>query len=294
MSSVTASYLAQKQSLPWQAKAVYTARRIIEFCDSTDDLAYVAFSGGLDSTVLLDIARTVRPDIPAVFIDTGVEYPEIREFIRATSDVTVVKPKKSFVEIVNTYGYPVISKEQSQFISEYRNTNSSTLRDLRWNGRGATGKSKISEKWKPLAMSEYKISDRCCHYLKKEPSKRYEKLTGRKPIVGTRADESSLRRSEYLKHGCNALQGSRIISRPMSIWTHEDVWNYINHKGIPYAKIYDMGYDRTGCYACGFGCHLNTPNKFQLMAKTHPKLHAHCMDTLGLRKIFSFIGVACD
>lgn len=290
---LTGAFLAQKQSLPMEAKAIYSARRIIEFYEELEGMVYIAFSGGLDSTVTLDIARSVRPDIPAVFIDTGVEYPEIREFVRTIDNVIYVKPKKTFQEIIEQYGYPVVSKEQAQCIAEYRNTKSEKLRNTRWNGN-AYGRDKISEKWKFLVNAPFKISDRCCYYLKKEPVKRYGKETGRKGIIGTRAAESSRRTIDYLKFGCNSFDSKRVLSRPLSIWTHKDIWAYIKHKNLPYSKIYDMDYDRTGCYACGFGCHLNSPNKFQIMKKTHPKLHEHCMSRLGIRKVFNFMGVPVE
>ena len=72
---------------------------------------YVSFSGGKDSTVLLDIARRLYPDIPAVFSDTGLEYPEIKEFVKTFPNVTIVRPKHSFKEILTKYGYPIISKQ---------------------------------------------------------------------------------------------------------------------------------------------------------------------------------------
>lgn len=39
---------------------------------------YLSFSGGKDSTVLMDIARQIDNRILAVFVDTWLEYPQIR------------------------------------------------------------------------------------------------------------------------------------------------------------------------------------------------------------------------
>lgn len=288
------SYLIQKQSLPMAAKAILSARRVMQFYEQMEGQIYVAFSGGLDSTVLLDIVWSIYPDTPAVFIDTGVEYPEIRKFVKSFGDrVEWIRPKKTFKQIICEYGYPIISKEQSQFLAEYRNTASEKLKDIRWNGN-KHNRGKISEKWKFLADAPFKISDRCCHYLKKEPAKRYEKHTGRKPVVGVRAEESSLRAQEYIRHGCNSFATERAVSKPLSVWLHQDILAYIKEKHLPYSSIYDMGYDRTGCAFCGYGCHMNTPNKFQIMKRTHPKLHKYCMDVLGMREVFAFWGVPCE
>ena len=61
--------------------------------------------------MLLDIVRRLYPDVPAVFSDTGLEYPEIKEFVKTFPNVTIVRPKHSFKEILTKYGYPIISKE---------------------------------------------------------------------------------------------------------------------------------------------------------------------------------------
>ena len=74
---------------------------------------FVSFSGGKDSTVLLDIVRKNYPNIKAVFFDTGLEYPEIRDFVKTFDNVEWVKPKKTFKEIILKWGYPFISKEVS-------------------------------------------------------------------------------------------------------------------------------------------------------------------------------------
>lgn len=255
-----------------------------------DGMVYVAFSGGLDSTVLLDIARSVRPDIPAVFVDTGIEYPEIRDFVKTVDNVVWVRPKKPFTQIIQEYGFPVISKEQAQYIDVYRTTKSDKLRETRWSGNKHK-RGKISEKWKFMVDAPFKISDKCCDFMKKEPSKRYEKETGRAAMIGTRADESSKRTQDYLKYGCNSFDGKRALARPLSIWSHDDIQAYLHHKNLPYSKIYDMGYDRTGCAFCAFGCHMNNPNKFQIMKTTHPRLHDYCMTRLGMREVLDFMGV---
>lgn len=76
----------------------------------TEDVV-VSFSGGKDSTVLLNIAREVDPDMRAVFIDTGLEYPEIRSFVKTYDNVDWIKPKLTFKETCQKYGYPFFGKE---------------------------------------------------------------------------------------------------------------------------------------------------------------------------------------
>ena len=75
------------------------------------------------------------------------------------------------------------------------------------------------------------------------------------------------------------------------------MWEYIRRYNVPYSKIYDMGYERTGCTFCMFGAHLDTePTRFQQLQKTHPKLWRYCMRDwsaggLGLRRVLEYIGI---
>ena len=108
------SELYQMQALPLYLKIALTKDRIRGWLDSYD--AYVSFSGGKDSTVLLHLCREVDPSIPAVYVDTGLEYPELREFVKTVENVTWLKPKMNFRQVIEKYGYPVISKEVAECV----------------------------------------------------------------------------------------------------------------------------------------------------------------------------------
>ena len=117
----TRNDLLQMQSLPLSAKIQMTKRRISEWVEYFgEDGVYVSFSGGKDSTVLLDLVRKSYPEIPAVFVDTGLEYPEIREFVSTFENVVWLKPKMNFRQVIEKYGYPFFSKEISECIAESR------------------------------------------------------------------------------------------------------------------------------------------------------------------------------
>lgn len=106
--------LHQMQSLPLKAKIAMTNLRIQQWVEEYgEDGVYVSFSGGKDSMVLLDLVRKLYPSIVAVFVDTGLEYPEIREFVKRFENVEWLKPKKTFRRVITEYGYPFISKEVS-------------------------------------------------------------------------------------------------------------------------------------------------------------------------------------
>ncbi len=297
----TAVALRQKQSLPLEAKVIMSSLRIRQWFDHwiCADGVYVSFSGGKDSTVLLHLAREALPhrDIVGVFCDTGLEYPEVRDFVRSVDNVVWIKPAMGFREVIERYGYPVINKEQASYIYDYRTTNSEKLRHLRWHGRSGKGSTspgrnryKISEKWKYLVDAPFKISEKCCDVLKKRPFARYEKTTGAKMMLGTMASDSNQRRMQYIRHGCNAFNTSRPRSTPLFAWTDQDIWDYIRTRNLPYSPIYDMGYTHTGCMFCLFGYHQDgEKTRFERMKETHSRQYRYCMDVLGLEKVIEWL-----
>lgn len=117
---MTKEQLEILQNLPLDLKIKKTEQRIREFYDYFEGDVFISFSGGKDSTVLLDIARNLYPDIEAVFSDTGLEYPEIKEFVKTFPNVTIVRPKYSFKQILTKYGYPIISKEVANVVDNAR------------------------------------------------------------------------------------------------------------------------------------------------------------------------------
>lgn len=282
--------LAIKQAYPLKMKIRLTERRIKDFYNYFGGQVYISFSGGKDSTVLLDIARNLYPEIEAVFCDTGLEFPEIRDFVKTIDNVTWIKPKLPFTKVIEKYGWPIVSKEQSQYIYQYRTAKSQKTKDTRLNGN-KWGQGKISLKWRYLLDAPFKISDKCCDILKKNPAKKFEKQSGKKPIIGTMASESAHRQSLYIKHGCNSFNSKRPTSKPLSFWLDKDIWEYITLKKIDYSKIYNMGYTRTGCMFCLFGHHMalkNNHDKLKLMKETHNNQYEYCMKNLGMKEVLDW------
>lgn len=106
--------LKELQVLPLERKIQITQSRIIEWYKHYDGQVYVSFSGGKDSTVLLHLVRELFPDVEAVYIDTGLEYPELRQFVKTFDNVTWLKPEMNFRQVLDKYGYPIISKVVSR------------------------------------------------------------------------------------------------------------------------------------------------------------------------------------
>ena len=324
MSKHQAHDLKQMQSLPLEAKIVMTQQRIRQWYDYWDGDVYVSFSGGKDSTVLKHIVDHTSGvyDVPAVFVNTGLEYPEIQRFVKDikageypcfNSNVEIVRPEMRFDEVIKRFGYPVVSKEIAKNVYYARSGGESNVHykklfgTLQYKGE----KSRFCcDNWKHLYDAPYPIGHQCCDVMKKRPSKHYEKQTGRKPIVGTMASEGRQRYGAWLRNGCNAFEGDRPRSAPMSFWTEQDVLHYIKKYDVPYASVYGdiqvkppegteegqmnvidylgcwdetdiletTGCNRTGCIFCMFGCHLEKePNRFQRLKETHPRQYEYCI-----------------
>ena len=334
--------LKQMQSLPLEAKIMMSKRRIRDWDEYWDGQTYLAFSGGIDSTVLkhlIDNTPGVH-GVPAVFANTGLEYPEIQQFVRDVkagkwdcfnSDVEIVRPKMRFDEVIKQYGYPVVSKEVSNTIRGAKNSIQKGVYSHRlcklgvqreeYGGLFDDGKYDydsalkdsqfLQTKWRFLLEADFDPSEECCGVMKKEPFAEYEKQTGRKPFVGTMANESMNRKNAWLKHGCNAFEAKKPKSTPLSFWTKQDVLHYIKMFNVPYCPVYGdiqikpmpdaeegqiniidyldeyeptdvletTGCDRTGCIFCMFGCHLEKePNRFQRLKQTHPRQYEYCIN----------------
>jgi 3'-phosphoadenosine 5'-phosphosulfate sulfotransferase (PAPS reductase)/FAD synthetase len=303
----TKEQLKALQSLTLEQKIQATKVRIDEWYNHYEGNVYVSFSGGKDSTVLLDIVRQSYPEIEAVYVDTGLEYPEIRDFVKTKENVTWLKPELSFYEVLKKYGYPIISKEVSRDIAVARRKPDGKTAD-KFNPNSdyckKYGMQWCLNKWDFLKDSDIPISNQCCNIMKKRPAKKYKKETNKKAILAIMTCESRERKQNWLKSGCNAFDNNDPQSNPMSFWTEQDVLQYLITYKIPYASIYGdiiknrkgkletTGAERTGCMFCCYGIQCEKePNRFQRMKVTHPKQYDYCIHKLGIGKILDFIGV---
>lgn len=295
--------LQMLQSLPLDIKIAKSKLRIQEWVDfyGVDD-CYISFSGGKDSLVMLHLIKQldINDRIPVVFVDTGLEYPEIKQFVKKIyPNVTILRPKKSFKQVIEEYGYPVISKEQAQYIEDIRTgTEKIKLRRL----EGVNGQFKLSNKYRYLLDAPFKISSKCCAIMKKEPIRNYENKSRRVPFLGMMADDSFLRKNVYLKSGCNSFDSARPKSMPIGFWTEQDILQYIKNNNLELCSIYGdivqdengklktTGNNRTGCIWCMFGLQYDgEENRFQKLKITHPKLHDYCMNKLGMKEVLEFM-----
>ena len=290
-------------------KLFLARQRIEEWYEHYDGNVYITFSGGKDSTVLADMVWAVYPEVPAMFSNTGLEYPEVVEFVKKKQaegkPIIILRPKTTFRESILTDGFPLVSKKVAEMVSRLRKprtekndaTHNLYLTGFRKDGVYSAG-SKLSNKWVKLIKAPFKTTSKCCDTLKKEPFRRFQKDTGLKPYTGVMRSEGGQR---AMIKTCNSFDGKEPMSRPMLPWNEEDVWEYIKRFNVDYSVIYDdrvvdgvevKGEERTGCMFCAFGAHMEKgENRFQRMYYSHPKQWNYCINKLGMAEALDFIGV---
>lgn len=318
MAKHTIQELQMRQALPLEVKIRMSQQRIRDWINEYgEDGVYISFSGGKDSTVLLHLVRELYPNVRAMFVDTGLEYPEIREFVKTFDNVDIVRPKMSFKQVIEKYGYPFISKEVSKVVyyalKDIQNNKPDGVHIKSMLGllkdHNGNKSSYNTDRYKFFLNAPFVIGDGCCRVMKKAPAHAYMTKTGRVQITGQMASESRLRTQKWLQNGCNAFDAKYPVSNPLSFWTEQDILRYIKQNDIEICNVYgdvvvdygsedqlsgqmdisDLGLiednrklkttgcERTGCMFCGYGCHLEKESRFERMKKTHPKQYDYIM-----------------
>lgn len=291
----------QRRALPLATKIEFSKNRIKAFVHEVRGRGLepvVSFSGGLDSTVVLHLVRSLFPEIRGVFANTGLEYPGIVENVKRYENIVMVRPEKTFKQVLEEEGYPVISKNVATTIKYYhKGSDWARYRfsdECNWHNR--------YHKYEYLLKAPFKISDRCCSIIKERPTEKWQRKNKAVPIMGLRAEESQRRKDAYLATGCNSFTG-KIKSSPISFWTRQDVLCYIldNKLPIPFeygeiieekGKLRCTKHQRTGCIFCCFGVQREkSPNRFECLKEEYPQLYKYAMEKLGLDEVLNFIGV---
>lgn len=295
----TKEELKEMQRYPLDMKIMLTKDRIRGFYNEFGGDVYVSRSGGKDSDVLGHIVKGMYPDVPHVFVDTGLEWTSVQKHGREVAD-RVLYPQMNFRQTIERYGYPVISKEVAQKVEDARRKPdgkcAERFHDCEHNRRYPQHS---MERYAWLLDAPFKISHKCCEVNKKRPAKAYEKESGRKALLATMAEESQLRTTKWLRDGCNAFNAKRPVSAPLSFWTEQDILEYIRRYNIKIADVYGeivsgdgqyeyypmpgmpcplmtSGCRRTGCVWCCFGI-SHDAEKFLRLKKLEPKKYSYVM-----------------
>lgn len=319
---VSEEELRYRQALPLNLKRHLSVDAIRSFLrEYGSEGTYISFSGGKDSTVLADLVWQVDPAVPAVYLDTWMEFPQVRRFVHeycAGHDLIVIKPTKSMKQIVKECGWCFPSKDVAEAVDAYR-------RGLPWAIRKLNGLDKHSKKsayrqryrkWLKLAEDcPCKISQNCCIEMKEKPAFEFESRTGRKPILGLMAAESARRKEAYMRTGCNAFCVDRPNSKPLGFWTEQDILHQIVERGLriaePYGVICTCGLtygqmnlfsdfspecelcttkeSRTGCIFCPVGGHLDRFAKIKRLRSYDKRLYEYVMEELRLKDLIAWV-----
>jgi len=300
--------LQELRCMSLEAKVERSLNVISCWYEAWDGKVAVSYSGGKDSSVVLHLVRSLFPDVPAVFCNTGLEYPEVVRAVKATPGSVLLRPAMPFHHVVSTYGWPLISKRVARGVNILRNPTGANaniwkLYDEGVNRFGEPVQGfKVPARWRCLVNAPFNVSDRCCQVMKKDPMHRYQRETGRMPYIGLLATDSKAREKNYLQHSCNAYDIKNPRSAPLGFWTEQDVLKYIASRNLKIPSVYGQivrdengqlrttGVSRTGCVFCGFGLHLDErPTRFQRLATTHPRLWDYVMNRLGMNDVLAYL-----
>ena len=327
------------QALPYEVKVRRAELRAHEFISELDARglnAHVSV-GGLDSIVLLLFLRHIGIDVPAISV-SALEDKSIQRIHRELG-VTVIAPGKPKVQILREYGFPVISKKIAGRIETLQRPTerNKTVRHAIITGEcGAQGhfaknsRMKLPQKWLELfagyenenegvdyKIAPFKVSNKCCLYMKEQPCDKWAKEHNSKPFLGLMASEGGQREEALTEHGCNYFGKGVIRSAPFTPFLRQDILQlaidlkapvpeiYGEIAQTPEGVLYTTGAQRTGCSMCGFGVHLEKrPHRFDQLRKRNPKewefwMYQCCTDPgtgekFGWGRVLDYIGVAWE
>lgn len=294
------------QALPYEVKVRRAELRAREFMERLYDMdlnAHVSV-GGLDSIVLLMFLRSIGIDVPAI----SVSALEDRSIQRVHESLGVIKimPGKPKVDVLNEFGFPVISKKIAGRIDTLQNPTekNKTVRHAIITGEcGEQGhfaknsRMKLPQKWLELfagyenenegvnyKIAPFKVSNKCCLYMKEKPCDEWAREHESRPFLGLMASEGGQREEALVEHGCNYFGKDVIRSAPFAPFLRQDLLQLALDLKVPVPEIYGeirrkpdgtlytTGAQRTGCTMCGFGVHLEErPHRFDKLRERNPE-----------------------
>lgn len=317
----------QKTLLSYKSKLNYAINRVREFekeCDLRGLNTHVSV-GGLDSITLLLFLRKICLITPPAVSVSSLEDRTIQK-VHEQLGVQRLKPLKSKVSVIKEFGYPILSKEIAGKISLLQNPSeeNKTVRHAiitgetgEYGGFRKNTRMKLSQKWLELfggyenenenvnyGVPDFKVSDKCCYYLKEKPCDDWAKENNSVPYLGLMASEGGRRAKSLMLNGCNYFGKTTIRSCPFAIFSRQDLLQLAVDLDVPVPEVYGeirkkpdgtlytTKAQRTGCSVCGFGIQLEKrPHRFDLLRQTNPKEWHFWMYEQGLGHVLDYIGI---
>lgn len=304
--------MVMKQRVPYSIKRKMSETRIRDFIEECDKrgLNYHVSVGGLDSIVLAHLIESMGYDVPRVSA-SSLEDKSIQA-VHKEMGCIIVKPLKSKVNILQEEGFPVLSKKIANKIDTLANPTekNKTVRHAIITGEcGAQGHFATNSKMQlPMTYLKlfggldaegaalgykkpnFKVSHKCCFYLKEKPCDQWAKDHNSVPFLGLMASEGGQRADALEENGCNYFGATTARSCPFAFYYHSDVIHLAVDLGVHIPEIYGevkiskeknelgdyeyttTGEQRTGCSMCGFGIQLEQrPHRFDRLYERSPK-----------------------
>lgn len=266
--------MAQKQSLPYEAKIKRATALAHEFHDEMEirGLNSHVSVGGLDSIVLTVFLQSIGIDVPAVSVSSLED--KSNQAVHTALGITRLHPCKSKREVINTLGFPVISKRIAGKIDllQHPTEDNKTVRHAIITGEcGAQGhfaknsRMKLPQKWLELfggyenenegtnyKIAPFKVSNKCCYYLKEKPADDWAKEHNSHAFLGLMASEGGQREEGIVDHGCNYYGKTVMRSCPFGSFMRNDIlqlaldmdkW-YHEHIDVFEKKYHEQPYGR--------------------------------------------------
>lgn len=335
-----------KQKQPYEFKKRYaevTALKFVEECYKRN-LNFHVSVGGLDSIALFLFLKSIGIDAPGVSV-SYLEDKSIQEIHKQLGIIRLSSAKRedgttwNKTQILQEFGFPVLSKEVASKIEHLQSPTekNKTVRHAIITGEtGAYGgwqknsKMKLAQKWLDLfagyenenenvnyKIAPFKVSSKCCYYLKEKSSADWSKEHNSVPFLGLMASEGGRREKSLMINGCNYFGKSTIRSAPFAIFNRQDILQLALDLNVPIPAIYGtiekdekgMLYttraQRTGCSMCGFGIQLERkrPHRFDRLREDNPKewhywMYECCTDENGEKygwgKVLDYIGIGWE
>lgn len=315
-----------KQQLPYDFKIAYAevrAREFFEECARRDLNCHVSV-GGLDSITLYCFLKSIGINVPAVSVSC-LEDKSIQE-VHKQLKIIRLKPLKSKVAVIKEFGFPIISKETANKINllQRPTEDNKTVRHAiitgetgEYGGNRENSRMKMSQIWLELfggyenetenvdyLIPDFKVSDKCCYYLKEKPCDDWAKDNNSVPYLGLMASEGGRRQKSLMINGCNYFGKSTIRSAPFAIFSRQDLLQLALDLKVTVPAIYgeikrnNDGFlyttkaQRTGCSMCGFGIQKERtrPHRFDLLYQNNPREWNYWLNDIGFGKVFDWIG----
>lgn len=337
--------MLQKQYVPYSIKVRMAEDRIKTFINECDSRGYNyhVSVGGLDSIVLGHLIRKMGYSEDRVpFVSASTLEDKSIQAVHKEMGCIVVKPLKSKVTILQEEGFPVLSKRIANKINTIANPTekNKTVRHAIITGEcGEQGhyatdsKMKLPQTYLELfggydeegkalgykCPTNFKVSHKCCYYLKEAPCDNWAKEHNSVPFLGLMASEGGQRADALEEHGCNYFGKTTARSCPFAFFFHSDVVHLAVDLGVHIPEIYGevviskdknemgdyeystSGEQRTGCSMCGFGIQLESrPHRFDRLYERNPGewefwMNRCCVDDegqpYGWGRVLDYIGI---